>query len=202
VHVSPSLPHLDAYIAALPRGLESHPECQLKGAVVRAILETSPGLVAKRDALPAFLSALLDTPPTHSAWVPEVVGMALQEARRDLLFSSDEAFLADVRVGNEKLLSGMLYGFLFRLVGVPRLMQGASTRWSQMHRGSMLVVTADKTPQTLVVRLEYPVALVSPLAARAMAEVFVAAIHVAGAQDAQVTLLEHNPQRALYRCRW
>ena len=67
-------PRLGAYLAQLPAGLDSHPECTAKASVVRKVYEFA------RDnplvGLPEPLQRLLDEPLPSSTWVPQAQVLA------------------------------------------------------------------------------------------------------------------------------
>lgn len=60
----PASPRLERYLAGLPDGLGSYPQCQAKGSVLRSLLE---GTALERAGLPEPLRRRLDDPPIASA---------------------------------------------------------------------------------------------------------------------------------------
>ncbi|MBI5494312.1 MAG: hypothetical protein HY904_04745 [Deltaproteobacteria bacterium] len=196
-----AVPRLEAYIRALPQGLDSYPDHVVKASVVRSSLDAMP-LLPHLSQLPAPLVELVMRPIPHSQWVPEVRSEALHEAMRELRFTDDESFLAAVAAGNRALLSGVLYGFLFRLIGVSRLLRGGVSRWEQMHRGTRFILQGDPESRGVVLRLGFPPHLYTPLSCRAYGEAFRVAMEVAGGAGARVVVTDYTPTFALYSAQW
>jgi hypothetical protein len=84
------LPRTRAYVASLPQGLASYPECRSKASIWKNIRQwTDTGEIVGRvpPALTVFTAAgLLDT-----TWMPAAESFAGHLALRDALFPSDEA---------------------------------------------------------------------------------------------------------------
>src|SRR6476469_3102919 len=80
------------YIKSLPRGLDSHPECQVRADVVEPhIRELSR--IASLTGLPKPLEAFVSGPPAGQKWVSEVVFQAANLVLRDAGFPTETGFL-------------------------------------------------------------------------------------------------------------
>ena len=198
--VNQRLPRVRAYLAALPQGLASHPECRQKGSVLRVFTEGLP-LERHVEALPEAIRSYVLAPPPVSAWLPEVHVHALYLATADLLFADDEAFAQQAYDRNLKLLSSPLYRVLFRLVGAQRLLGSVSGRWSHMHEGSSLEWKADGA-RTGLCTLRYPQAHVSPLLARCYVSAFSAAIVISGEKGVQASVASQTSTTLEARLSW
>lgn len=126
----PPLPQLETYLASLPRGVDSHPQCVQKASVSREFLRFLPtgGLSGQ---LPEQLEDLLARRLAASAWVPEAHASALLLAIHDLHFPGDEAgFVARSYVANKELLTGPLYRVLMLVASPSYLAKNAESRWN------------------------------------------------------------------------
>ena len=127
------LPATAAYLAALPAGLASHPECQAKASLYRTFIgeRVPPGL-------PDALLDLMQHPRPVTAWIPEVHSHALLLAHYDMLGHDHQSFARFTYDTQRELWNSKLYKFLMKLVSPARLITGAGQRWAQFHRGSEL----------------------------------------------------------------
>lgn len=135
-------PGCAAYIASLPQGLESYPQCTM----VAEALQVQRSILPQMDqltGLPAPLQQLIKPFPADQ-WVPEVHAIAVGHAIRDALFTRDEDHAKFIEQLNEQLLNRPLYRALFRLLSPQLLVMGAARRWNTLHRGTTL--EADPTP--------------------------------------------------------
>lgn len=196
-----ALTHLEAYLRGLPRGLDSYPTLVIKGSVLRSSLEAMP-ITTGLETLPEALQALARNPPPHSSWIPSVHVEALRAARRDLLFDDDDALVRAVEAQNRAMFSGVIYGLLFKLVGMQRLLDRAQQRWDQMHRDATFTVETDMANRLARAQLVFPAGLYSPLGSRCFLAAIKAAMEVASGQPVQAELKEYRPTRAMFEARW
>lgn len=131
------LPSVDRYLERLPRGLSSHPECQVKASVYRDAL-ASHGLESVISELPRELRELVLEPPPVSSWVPEVYANSIMMAIRDVHFEPGTvgvtAYSEWTRQRNLLLLTRPLYRALFLLLSPERLLKGLQRRWGAFRR--------------------------------------------------------------------
>lgn len=189
---------LGRYVAGLPDGLDSHPSCQAKGSVFRAMLDGA-GLEASR--LPPPLRGYLEEPPIPSEWLPEVHLAALLLGVADRLELGEAAFFAWARARNRALFEGPLYRALMALVPPARLARFAPMRWAAFHRGSTLEL-GRVDDDGLQARLCFPPALFDPVVLVAYRAAFAAALEASGAREVEVETEEILSTAALYRVRW
>jgi hypothetical protein len=195
-------PETAAYIAALPKGLESYPECEVKGSVVREIVEHFDRSLLR--SLPPSLRALVEAPPPVSAWVHEVPVNAL------ILLSSERLTrqTGDRNAMNQRafettkrLLSTPLYKILFWLVSPERLIVGADKRWGALRRGTRIDVHAHDA-RSAKIRAHFPPKHYNERLLSIRAESIRASILCAGAQRATVTVQLSSPSSADFDCAW
>ncbi|RZO47495.1 MAG: hypothetical protein EVA89_39215 [Sandaracinaceae bacterium] len=139
----PSLPSVQAYLARLPEGVDSYPQCMIKAAPLVDQLAMKPLPDALLGELPERVVELVRNPPMVSAWIPEVVAMTYSISIRDCFFPpgvGDVAYEAWAYERNRRMLSTRLYRALFLLVSPDRLFKQIGPRWSRMRRGSELEV--------------------------------------------------------------
>ena len=195
------LKRLETYLASLPAGLDSFAGHVQKASVYRELI-AGVDLAGHVAELPAPLAALVVNQLPLTSWVPEVHACALFMAMADLHFS-DAGFLQHMYKANRALLSGAVYGMLFRLLGPKTIMKGARSRWGQLHRGmTMVVVNEGQDQPRAAVQLDFPDGMVPELALRSYAEAFRAALEVAGAAECVVDFLADGPGRGFYSARW
>ena len=77
-------PNVARYLTSLPNGLDSYPQCEVKGSVLRQLADSTP-VPFPSQGLPPQLEALVETPPLPSDWIPEVHFNALMLAHEDLI---------------------------------------------------------------------------------------------------------------------
>lgn len=175
---------MDVYVAALPNGLDSYPECQQKASILREFFDRSDANKLA-DALPAPLAALLRNPPPPSEWVSEVRATAIYMAGADLLWS-EAGFVDHAYKHNYALLDSTMYRILFRLVGAKRLLTQLGSNWTHFHRGSTLSLHAfDDLARTGSVEVTSPPRHVPAMLASGYATALRAAIEIAGCKGVE-----------------
>lgn len=185
------------YLASLPAGLDSYPECTAKVALARAFVERLERAFPV-SSLDAGLRASVDQPV--SAWMSEAASTAVFLAARPM-FKSDEEFLRWVADGDRELLSSPLYRALFWLVGPTRVLRTGAERWARFHRGTTLRIE-DAQAGEVRARLTFPRGLFPPLAIEAYARSFQIALELAGASPCTCTVESHTPLDATFVARW
>jgi hypothetical protein len=190
------------YLARLPDGLDSHPHCVAKAALLRDVLG-SRALDPDGDHLPDPLRSLVATPPPVSSWIPEVHFVAISLAIYGRHFADHDlqAFEEWVCARNMALFSKPLYRVLIALMSPERLLVGASKRWTAFHRGTTLTLL-EHTPEYALVRLDFPPHLFERVLMHGFAASMRAAAQVAGGRNVRSGLDTATPTRAEYWVRW
>jgi hypothetical protein len=189
---------LARYVETLPIGLESYPECQVKGSVLRGLSASSP-VPFPRAILPPPLLALLDDPPLPSDWIPEVPFLALMVAHESQPSPSAHTQWAYER--NRRLLRSPLYSVLFRVAGPARVFTGMTTRWQAFRRGTE-VVMHEQTAGRAVVELRYPGNLYPAGALVNVCCAVRAVLDAAGAASSTARVLSFEATRATLEASW
>jgi hypothetical protein len=189
-----------AYLAALPGGIDAHPECVAKGSLVRNLLEGQPaGELARR--LPGALRRLAAEPPMGIEWIPEVHLTALYLGLADVRGLRDEDFLLFARERNRSLFRSPAYRFLMEVVTPATLLKFAVQRWGNFHRGIALEV-GGVSDDGVRVSLRFPEALLPPLMIRVYAQAFVAALELARARFPDVRVEAEDARSACFAAMW
>lgn len=192
---------MERYLAGLPGGLDAHPECLAKGALVRNLLEHQP-LVARLVArFPEPLRRLATEPPVGSEWVPEVHFAALLLAVADARELTSAQLLAWTRDRNRSLFRSPAYRLLMAVASPAVLLRLAGGRWGNWHRGTTLEVLGI-SDDGVRVALGFPEGLFDTTLARVYAEAFTAALELANARRPRVELVEEGPGFARYHASW
>lgn len=191
-------PHAVSYVAALPHGLASYPQCLVKGAVLRGLLETTP-VAFTREGLGEELFTLLDTPPLPNAWFSEVHFNALMLAQQERMERS--SYDEWVYRRNRRLLESSLYRMLFLVLTPERLFTGMPRRWAAFRRGSELLAVEHGTGHATV-EVRFPSKLHDARTLRNLCIACRAACDAAGGRDTESTLTLVEPTRGRVAVRW
>jgi uncharacterized protein (TIGR02265 family) len=195
-----TLTRMQAYLDALPDGVESYPQYVQKASVYRQFLQEMPS----RDLighLPPPVERLLTAPLPVSAWVPEVYATALYLAIADVHLPDEREFLAHKLEANRKILSSALYRILMMVVSPNVALRNTGARWRMFHRGIALA-TQELGPQRVEVRMTFPPHLVPPLLVRTYGLVFQATTETAGGKDVAVLVRSSDEGHADYEVTW
>jgi hypothetical protein len=201
-------PSVSRYLARLPDGAESYPECRCKGSVVRSTLAELPALsTAVLGTLPPAVQNLITAPPDVSAWTPTVHHNALLAALFDVRYAigGTAAFERAAFEKSRKLLGGPLYRMLFAVLRVERLLHNSERRWGMFHRGSTLTLEAyeenagGRCSKTV---LRYPPELFFDIPLRSIGQALRAAVAASGAKDSVLRYESTSPTTTAFEIRW
>ncbi|MFO0560693.1 MAG: hypothetical protein U0269_21940 [Polyangiales bacterium] len=193
---------MNRYLAALPNGLDSYPQCAMKGSVVRFLIAKLPEKHLLEE-LPEPLRELATFPPLPTAWVREVHASALTVYLTWAVFGSEDALVTQAYKDNLSLLDSVAYRILFRFVGAHRLLPQVASRWSLFHQGTELTVVEKARPhEGGVVRLKTPPHHVPSVLAKAYSTAFRAAVEIAGGRNATMETRVVDATTIEYRGRW
>lgn len=191
-------PKAARYLASLPAGEASHPECQLKGSVLRNMLDGTP-MPFPREGLSPLARALVDSPPLASSWIPEVPFNALLLAHEDRV--PRPVFEEWTYRRNRQLLASPLYRVLFLLLSPGQLFVGMARRWGAFRRGSTLEMLAHEHGLARV-RLRYPPHLHDAHTLGNLAVAIRAACDAAGGRSSRVDVDGAGERETTFVVRW
>ena len=150
-------PGLADYLAGLPNGLDSYPECTSKGSLLRSTLEGHPHN-AFVEGLPPLLAGLIDSPPPPGIWRPAVHGIALVHAVCDRFYPTEEDILLWGRRRSESMAANRLYRAVLR-VSSPRVLFRMTTQLNGLLQRGTTFVQEFLEPGHSVATLYYPARL-------------------------------------------
>lgn len=194
------LERMERYVAGLPDGLDSYPECLAKGSVLRSTLLQQPvEQIAAR--LPAPLRLLVTDPPVDSEWLSEARFVAIYHAVADVRGYSDADVQSWSRDRNRVLFRNPAYRILMAVSSPATLLRGAAMRWANWHRGSTLEVDGILDVGVRAT-LRFPPGLFDDLMLKSFGEAFVAGLELARAKAPASTVELVEPGAARYLVSW
>jgi hypothetical protein len=197
---APAATSVETYLASLPRGLASYPECLFKGDSLDAWLRQTPTHDVARLVSPQ-LAALLDRDRPIGTWVPEVQANALYLAIRDVHFADDTAYLAHARESNRAVLDTPFNRVIFWAASPRAILRSAGLRWGSLHRGTALEVRSARD-SSVEIGLSFPRGLYPEIVLRANGLGMAVALENTGAREVEVHLRAVEPTRAIFAARW
>lgn len=192
---------MQEYLAALPNGVDSHPDCTVKASVLRELVGSN--LFSRvKSFVPKPVDAICASPPPVNTWINEVHLNVILAALLDHEFDGDEArFRAWIHEANRVLLGGPLYRAIFYFVGPRRLLDRAGDRWAQLRRGTTLAML-DHQRTSARLELRFPKNLLTGFVADMRVATFEDVLFVAGAKEGRVVLESLTEDRAVFAATW
>ncbi len=197
------LPRVSTYLASLPNGLDSYPQCQSKaevGLVLRDRLMAAAG-----PAFEAMVSKQVLASMDSSSWIPTTLVTAIHLAARDAVFPSDDALLTWAYEDAVATYRRPAFRALMLLMSPTLLVMGVAKRWSSFSRGTELRSTSStQEGNTRLIHLEltYPAHLFSNLELQIIGCGFRAALAAASAKEPTVSALESGNTSTVFTARW
>jgi len=183
------------YLAALPDGLASHPECRIDAALVRLALMRAP----VDDELVDVIRR--DHGLASERWIPEACGRAVLAVIADAHGFTPADYEAFVRRTIRARLASGFARFMSPPPGSPRAFDALSRAWWTLHRGTTLVVS-ESGPGHAQVVLQYPPPLFDELGRADVVQTLQAAMEHGGARIVDVEPTPGEPGRLHARVRW
>jgi hypothetical protein len=190
------LPRLAAYLASLPRGLLSYPECEVRSSAYELFASRAP---APRGEVPPMVGDLLGD--AGRGWTGEVRMQAALLAIADGAGLDEPAFRAWCGDGFRMLYHGVIYRALMALFSPEALMKHAPARYAAFHRGTALEVVRNdaRVGEGL---LTFPPRLFGELGLVWLGEAFAAAFRCSRALQVSVEVVDATPTQARFLARW
>jgi hypothetical protein len=189
----------EPFIAGLPHGLHSYPECQVKASVVRAMCDDL-GKFELSPALPELIRQLAIEPPPVASWVPEAQARALYLAYADAAGMGDEELVRFSREGSLRLISSPMYKAMW-FDAPEQLGKYAQSRWAAFRRGTS-VELVEQGKRTAKFTLRIPLPLAPLLLVRIHLAGFEAAMIASGADLSRSEVLERRQDETLFSLHW
>ena len=194
-----SLPLSAAYVAALPRGLDSYPQCRVRTAVSRLTLERFPKLLAHPGIADEYKQRLRGA-LADGEWMPETVGTTLRILTREIVFESDADYKAWTFEISSEVFRRPAYRVLMYVMSPALVMLGATRRWNAFREGTKLV--ANVSGNVGDIRLTFPAQLYPLLVLEGFGEAFRASLVAARARNVQLALDDAQPEGARWSVSW
>jgi len=192
-------PTLAAYLAQLPEGLQSHPECQAKGSQIRTAVE-GHDLGDAAAELPEPIRELFVAPPPPTAWVPMVYSDAVFHAVCDRFYPTEAQMLAWCRERTLDLVRGPMYRRLVAVAGPKTFFRIADRVFFLFERGSELSIELGDREARIDVT--HPPFLHTRLNHLGNTAVIEAVIEMTGGREPTCELVESRSTGLVLRCRW
>lgn len=192
-------PRLARYLKSLPNGLLSYPECEGKASMYREAIGNAPRKLELRGLDPLIADYVQDPVPM-TAWIPEVINVAIYLALADAVFERDEAFLDFVGGMTDAMFAAPAYRILMAVASPERLANGAARRWQHFHTGSGYESRIGKNGTES--HITYPPYLFDKLALRAIGRAVQSAYRASGARHAAVEVASWSPTETVMRSVW
>lgn len=198
--LTPAFPRVERYLARLPVGIDSYPECTAKASVFRAFSESRSLRGFAWRSVDPKIAAMLRTPFAATDWLPQVGVMASILAIADHHRLDEERTMAWFRECNVSLLSNRMYAALMSLGSPAMLVKLGSLRWGMLHRGIGFGITlgdrgADAT-------ITYPPFLYSDVLLRGQGEGLCTALAMSRAKNCSYTIVRSTPRSCVYHFDW
>lgn len=192
-------PTLAAYLAQLPRGLESHPQCQAKGSQIRSALE-GHDLGEDAAGLPDPIRELFDVLPPATAWVPMVYSDAVFHAVCDRFYPTEEEMLAWCHRRTMDMVRSPMYRRLVAVAGPKVFFRIADRVFFLFERGSELSIELGEREARI--QVEHPANLHSRLNHLGNVAVTEAIVEITGGREPRCELVDSRSTRLVLECRW
>ncbi|MCA9606544.1 MAG: hypothetical protein KC619_13155 [Myxococcales bacterium] len=197
-----TLPRLERYLARLPDGWASYPECTIKATLVQAAFAAIPE--GSMGRLPAPLLARASERVLSTSWAPEVEMIAIIHAAVDLRSETpggEAALWEQVTQENVALFQRKEYRPLIRAGNPGRAIEHLSRSWNLFHRGTTFECL-ETTPGRVVLLHTYPHLLFPSLALRMRSASLQGILIACGATDADMREEALGPGRTRYVATW
>jgi hypothetical protein len=194
--LGPAYRRVQAYLAGLPHGLSSYPECKARQGMVDTIMSSAPRFTGEA---PPLVLDLLSSP--RAPWVREAVLGAGILAMADRARWTDAELLEWHRSLNRHMFRGPVYRAVMAFFSPQFLLERGAGRWATFHSGTTLQVAAAGE-RGAVARLEFPPGLFNRLLLQVFGEAFGAALENARAGKVTIQLNETSEKSGTYLASW
>jgi hypothetical protein len=198
--VAERFPRLSAYLAKLPAGIASYPECKVRTGTYEHVLLSDAG---SRPSLAGVDSHVRDflLVPSRGLWVPEVNLLAGILAVGDQYGLSPEQHFDWLLERNRQLFRSVVYRAVMAFFSPEMLLRKSSERWGSFHLGTEFR-TQYTSGKEAMAELIFPPHLFDEVVLKVFAGVFVAALERANAQWVSMTVTQVTPTRGPYKMEW
>jgi hypothetical protein len=194
-------PRLTSYLDQLPDGIDSHPECKAKAAILETALVKCPLGNEVQQVLPECLRQILAKPPAAREWINEVHLRAITLACADEYRMSDEVWLFWSYQQNRRLFEHSIMRHLMRMSSPSVLLTFGSMRWRSFHQGTTLSIESNGE-KGATVRCDFPQNLFDRQLVDGLARGFQAGLEFSNARFVQVKVDERTETQVRLSATW
>lgn len=191
--------YLREYLAALPEGLSSYPECVSKATLLRSSIEGHEDARLGAD-LPAELVELYRHPPPATVWVPAAKVNAILHVVIDLYYPRREDVIEWARRRTLRMRDNPIYARILRVTSVHALFRISQQLDRLFQRGTHITPHIEKGRARF--ELSHPPYLVSPINQVANVGMFEAMVEMTGGEDARCEMTASSPTGATFEMIW
>lgn len=192
------LPRLASYLAALPQGIDSHPECRIKGFYFRESVQALKDAAALAKAWPAPLQKWFASPPPNSGFMPEVHFCAFRLCVADQLGMTQQGFEEWVHGGTRSIYKGFLGKVIMAFASKKVLLSAAGSRWAMIHQGSSFKAVRVEGTDTYRGTLTFPPHLYDEVLLRGLGGLMRAAFELVEKDEFVLNLVSFSDTTAVY----
>ncbi len=185
------LPRTSRYLATLPAGLASYPDCVLKATYARAAQASLPDGFTAQD-FPFELQGVLYHSPSDGDHVPEVHMVALMHAMNDLVFDSEDEMIDWAERGMIRMLDESPFRGFVAMTPPDRFPRSAQWVWKTLREGSTIEVL-EEAPGLVRGRIEYPEHMFDEFYTRVIAGGFLAPYRLSKAVNPRARASNWSP---------
>jgi hypothetical protein len=181
-------PRAAAYLAQLPHGIGSYPECQVL-VDGRLGLAKDFSELAAATGIPLPVREFLEGKVTE-AWMPEVISAASMSMARDVKLATDDELRAWCFQDAMNVFDSPLNKMLMKVMSPTLVVMGAAKRWNNWRLGSTLTAKPVKKKEDRLeteIDLSYPEHLYDDVSLIQLGQVFLAAVVASNGKEPQVT---------------
>ncbi|MCA9610121.1 MAG: hypothetical protein KC619_31205 [Myxococcales bacterium] len=191
-------PHLREYLAALPDGLASYPDCVSKATLLRSALEGHED--AAVDDLRPELLELYREPPPATIWVPAVEVNAIFHVIVDVYYPTQAQVIEWARRRTLRMRDNPIYRRILRVTSPWALFRISQQLDGLFQRGTHIAPELEKGHARF--ELTHPPHLVSRINQVANVGMFEAMVEMTGCRDARCEMTASSPTGATFEMTW
>jgi len=196
-----------AYLARLPHGTASFPECMVRASIYEPWRNELPALDLRSTSevfSPSFATYLRSGPSDD--WIPEVWASVLLELWFTGVVDRDEARCrARLRQGNREVFESPLYRAVVRVLSPSLVIMGMARTWNLTRRGSSAKATMgprSASPRTGEIMVSHPPWLFSERQLIGFEEGFMAVGGILKVAEPRVRRLSAGELATGFRLEW
>jgi hypothetical protein len=192
-------PTLSTYLSQLPAELESYPECQTKGSMIRSAIE-GHDLEADLDGLPETLAKLVTDPPPPTRWVPLVYGDAIFHAVCDRFYRTEDEVVEWTYRRTLAMAKSKMYQKLVQVAGPGFLLKVSTKVHGVFEKGTR--ASAEVEGNNARIELSHPPNVHSRLNHYSNVGMLRGIVDLTGGTNPRCAMRHSKPEGAVFECQW